>query len=464
MIILKAMARIAIFIIVAEALLLYDADPLRRFAIKYSRFKMRRLLLKNTFFLTLVLWVSCKNTNQTEHLNLSDARQGTKGAETTIQPTKSTVAEVIVGANRTDFYLPMLQGKKVGVVTNLGGLIFKSSPHSKEESTHLIDSLIAHKVAISKVFAPEHGFRGLADAGEEVEDGKDRKTGLPIISLYGKNKKPSQDQLAGIDLLLFDIQDVGVRFYTYIATLQYVMEAAAEAHIPVLVLDRPNPNAHYVDGPAMEPEHSSFLGLQPIPIVYGMTIGEYALMINKESWLADGVHCDLMVIPLLNWTHQSIYSLPVRPSPNLPNDRAINLYPSLGLFEGTTMNAGRGTEMQFQIFGSPHLPKDKYSFSYTPQPNFGAKYPKEKGKLCYGLDLRETPRMSSVDLSRIIQAYQDHTDQSNFFKTAGFTKHAGTAKLQQQIEAGLSFAEIQTSWQKDIERFKEIRGKYLLYP
>ena len=356
-----------------------------------------------------------------------------------------------------------MRNKKIAVVTNPSGLIFKSTPHTQTESTHLIDSLLAHKITIATVFAPEHGFRGTADAGEVVKDGKDIETGLPIISLYGKNKKPTPKQLEGIELILFDIQDVGVRFYTYIATLQYVMEAAAVANIPVVVLDRPNPNGHYVAGPVMKPEHKSFLGLQPIPLVYGMTMGEYAIMINKERWLMDGVHCDLTVIPLENWTHQTEYSLPVRPSPNLPNDTAINLYPSLGLFEGTTINAGRGTELQFQIFGSPHLPKTDYTYSYTPQPNFGAKYPKEEGKLCNGLDLQATPRMHSVDLSWLITAYHDHQDKSNFFKTKGFTAHAGTAQLQQQIEAGLSFTEIQATWQEGIAEFKEVRRKYLLY-
>ena len=249
-----------------------------------------------------------------------------------------------------------------------------------------MDSLLANGIKVQKVFAPEHGFRGKADAGEHVEDGKDAKTGLPIISLHGKSRKPSQESLKGVDLVVFDIQDVGVRFYTYIATLQYVMEACAEAKIPVIVLDRPNPNGHYVDGPTLQLQHRSFLGLNPIPLVYGMTIGEYAQLINGEGWLKNGVKCDLTVIPLQNYTHQTPYSLAIRPSPNLPNDKAINLYPSLGLFEGTTINAGRGTEMQFQIYGAPFF--EKTDFSYTPQANFGAKYPKHKGKLCNGVDLR----------------------------------------------------------------------------
>ena len=400
---------------------------------------MRYTLLKNTVFLTLLGFISCINITKKEYI-----QGGIEDIDLTLNLELDTA--VVTGSNRTASYLPMLQGKKVGIVTNASGLIFKSWPHTKAKSTHIVDSLLAHNIDIRKVFAPEHGFRGAADAGEIVHDEKDIKTGLPIISLHGKNKKPTQEQLEDIDLLLFDIQDVGVRFYTYIATLQYIMEAAAKKGIPVIVLDRPNPNGHYVDGPLMQPEHTIFLGLQPIPLVYGMTIGEYALMINKEGWLEDKAHSDLTVIPLEHWTHQTTYSLPVRPSPNLPNDKAINLYPSLGLFEGTTINAGRGTEMQFQVFGSPKLPADAYTFSYTPQPNFGAKYPKEQGNRCQGLDLRAVSKMETVDLSWLIDAYSAHQDKANFFKTKGFTLHAGTSKLQEQIEADVSFNIIKEGW------------------
>ena len=425
---------------------------------------MRTILFKNTFFLTLLVLVSCRNAHHQPTVAMHPSTEAAVSPVVTDDATLQTPQKpVIVGANRTAFYLPILQGKRVAVVTNPSGRIFKGVPHLLEHSTHLIDSLRSHKVNITTVFAPEHGFRGTADAGETVKDGKDSKTGLPIISLYGKNKKPTTEQLQGIDVILFDIQDVGVRFYTYIATLQYVMEAAAAQHIPVVVLDRPNPNAHYVDGPTMESEHTGFLGLQPIPLVYGMTIGEYALMITKEGWLKDGAHCDISVIPLLNWTRQTPYALPVRPSPNLPNDTSINLYPSLGLFEGTTINAGRGTEMQFQIFGSPHLPAKDYSFSYTPQPNFGSKYPKEKGNLCHGLDLQKTERLSEVNLNWLIDAYHNSKKKEAFFNTKNFTAHAGTAVLQQQIEAGLSFDEIKKSWQKDIDGFKGVRERYLIY-
>jgi uncharacterized protein YbbC (DUF1343 family) len=352
----------------------------------------------------------------------------------------------------------LLKGKKVGVVANQTSVIFK-----KNGQTHLVDSLISLHIDIKKVFAPEHGFRGQADAGEKVQDGFDTKTGLPLISLYGKNRKPSKEQLQDLDVVLFDIQDVGVRFYTYIATLQLVMEACAENNIPIVVLDRPNPNAHYVDGPTMEKEHMGFLGMTPIPLVYGMTIGEYAIMINEEGWLANKAKVDLTFIPLENYSHESQYSLPIRPSPNLPNDIAINLYPSLGLFEGTHINAGRGTEFQFQRYGASFLDSTQYSFKYWPRPNFGSKSPKENGKVCYGKDLTKIPKMNEVSLKWIIDAYKNANDKNKVFITSGFTKHAGTAKLQQQIEAGLSEAEIKATWKDDLDKFKVVRAKYLIY-
>jgi uncharacterized protein YbbC (DUF1343 family) len=372
---------------------------------------------------------------------------------------------IIVGANRTALYLPLLEGKKVGIVANQTTVIFGISEGEGAPTSHihLVDSLLALKIDIKKVFAPEHGFRGEADAGEKVTDGFDQRSGLPLISLYGKNRKPTADQLKELDVVLFDIQDVGVRFYTYIATLQLVMEACAENRVPVIVLDRPNPNGHYVDGPTMEKEHMGFLGMAPIPLVYGMSIGEYARMINEEGWLAGHLKADLTVIPLENWSHQSEYALPIRPSPNLPNDTAINLYPSLGLFEGTNINAGRGTEFQFQRFGAPFLDPSFFDFSYTPVPNFGSKTPKHNGTTCYGKDLSNTPRLSEVRLQWLIDAYAHALDKNKVFNENGFTKHAGTAKLQQQIESGLSEAEIKLTWQDDLERFNKIRAKYLLY-
>ncbi|MEP0132410.1 MAG: DUF1343 domain-containing protein [Eudoraea sp.] len=412
---------------------------------------------KNTFLLWLLILTACGNP----------LKKDKDSAAVELPDTKKLLDSVIlVGANSTEEYLPYLRKRKVGVVANQTSIIFKKNileNGENENFTHLVDSLLSLDIEIKKVFAPEHGFRGMADAGEHVKDGTDTKTGLPIISLYGKNRKPTSSQLDKLDIVVFDIQDVGVRFYTYIATMQLVMEACAENGIPVLVLDRPNPNGHYVDGPTMEIQHKGFLGLTPIPLVYGMTIGEYAQMINNEGWLEKGLKADLTVIALRNYTHNSSYSIPVRPSPNLPNQEAINLYPSLGLFEGTNINAGRGTESQFQRYGAPFLDSTAYDFSYVPKPNFGSKNPKHMGEKCFGKDLSAQPRMSEVSLQWLIDAYNNATDKKLIFNRSGFTKHAGTEKLQQQIEAGLSEKEIKNSWQRDLDKFREIRGKYLLY-
>ena len=355
------------------------------------------------------------------------------------------------GAAQTELYINLLKNKNVAIVANQTSVI---------KNTHLVDSLLSLGIKITQVFSPEHGFRGKADAGAHVEDGVDAKTGLPIFSLHGKSKKPSAKQLEGIDIVVFDIQDVGVRFYTYISTLHYVMEACAENGIPVIVLDRPNPNGHYIDGPVLEPEHSSFLGKHPVPVVYGMTIGEYGQMINGEKWLKDKIKSDLTVVPLKNYTHNSEYSLAIRPSPNLPNDTAINLYPSLGFFEGTIINAGRGTEFQFQRYGASFFPKS--NFNYTPKPNFGSKYPKHKGKLCYGVDLKSSKKLSFINLKWIIDAYQKTPKTKKFFGKT-FTIHAGTKKLQQQIEQGLTAKEIRKSWRNDLKSFKKVRKEYLIY-
>lgn len=404
---------------------------------------------KNTVLLSFLICSGCGNPAKS-------TKDRAENNNTIAAP--SPAKPIVVAANRTQAYVPMLRDKKIAVVANQTSVIFK-----EEGYTHLVDSLLSLQIDIKKVFAPEHGFRGEADAGEKVTDGVDSETGLPLISLYGKNRKPSKEHLKGIDAVLFDIQDVGVRFYTYIATLQLVMEACAEYSIPILVLDRPNPNAHYVDGPSMEAEHTGFLGMTEIPLVYGMTIGEYAQMINEEEWLEGGKQANLTVIPLENWTRDMVYHLPIRPSPNLPNDTAIYLYPSLGLFEGTNVNAGRGTEFQFQRYGAFFLDAAQYDFSYVPQPNFGSKEPKEEGKTCYGKDLSNIPRMNQVSLAWLIDAYQNSKDKSKFFLTSGFTKHAGTEKLQKLIVAGLSEAEIKATWQPDLEKFKGIRGKYLRY-
>lgn len=394
------------------------------------------------------------------------------------QPDSKEAYQILPAAYQTADYLPKLQGKKVAIVANQTSGIYNGNTierfagsNKKGDSifikvpaqTHLVDSLLSSGIEVVQVFAPEHGFRGRKDAGEKVSDGKDLKTGLPILSLHGKNRKPTAKQLAGVDIIVFDIQDVGVRFYTYISTMSLVMEAAAQAGIPVIVLDRPNPNGHYVDGPTMLPEHTSFLGMHPIPLVYGMTIGEYATMVNGEGWLKDGKKCDLTVIKMVAYKRSEIHSMVTRPSPNLPNDTAIQLYPSLGLLEGTNLNAGRGTEMQFQLLGSPYLPADKYSFTYTPQPNFGSKYPKHQNTECNGLNLQDIERMDRVDLKWLVRAYRDHAKKDKFFNTKNFTAHAGTPLLQQQIMQGLSADEIRASWQPEIEAFKIIRAKYLLY-
>lgn len=413
---------------------------------------------KNTVFLWLLALLACGNVlkNTPGEPPAHDATPGVTAGDT-----------IVPAANRCGVYLPMLEGKNIGVVANQTSVIYKvlgTGAGVEAANTHLVDSLLALGINVKMVFAPEHGFRGEADAGEHLKDGKDSRTGLPIVSLYGSQRKPSPEHLQGLDLVLFDIQDVGVRFYTFIATLQLVMEACAAANIPVLVLDRPNPNGHYVDGPTMEAENMGFLGMAPIPLVYGMTIGEYARMINEEGWLSGGVHASLTVVPLEHYNHESRYTLPIRPSPNLPNSIAVNLYPSLGLFEGTNVNAGRGTEFQFQRYGAPFMDSLAYDFSYIPAPNFGSRNPKHDGKLCFGRDLAGEPYLSRVSLQWLLDAYMHTKDKSLFFNTSGFTKHAGTAKLQQQVEAGLSEEAIRADWQEALDRFKQIRANYLLYP
>ena len=356
------------------------------------------------------------------------------------------------GADNSAAYLPLLKDKKVGIVTNQTGIMADKLP--------VVDFLMEQHINLQKIFAPEHGFRGTADAGEHVVDGRDTKTGLPIISLYGDNKKPKPEQLAGLDVLIFDLQDVGARFYTYISSLHYIMEACAENNIQLIVFDRPNPNGSIIDGPMLEKEFSSFVGMHQVPLLHGMTIGEYGKMINGEKWLKNGVQCNLTIIPCLNYNRFMSYSLPVKPSPNLPNDQAINLYPSLCLFEGTNVSVGRGTEKQFQVYGSPFLPKR--DFSFTPISNFGSKDPMNKGLLCYGEDLSQAPKVNKLELKWLLKAYNETADKSKFF-TPFFTKLAGTKKLQQQIEAGTSETEIRKSWEKGLNDFKVMRKKYLIY-
>ncbi len=367
--------------------------------------------------------------------------------------------KIIPAAERPELYLPLMKGKKVALVVNHSSLVGE---------THLVDTLLAQGIAIEKIFAPEHGFRGKADAGAHIKNSLDPQTGLQIISLYGKHKKPTKKDLNGIDLILFDIQDVGVRFYTYLSTLHYIMEAAAAYDIPVIVLDRPNPNGHYIDGPVLQKKYRSFVGLHPVPVVYGMTIGEYAEMINGEGWLKSGKKAELTVVPLANYTHQSFYSLPVKPSPNLPNDRAIALYPSLAFFEGTAISAGRGTDKPFQLYGAPLYGVKKFSF--IPRSRSGAQNPKHKGKRCYGVDLskshvRQMRSKQQLDLSYLLDAYANYQNKKDFFlKNKFIDALAGSNKLRKQIESDMSEKMIRKSWEKDLDKFKKIRKKYLLYP
>lgn len=376
---------------------------------------------------------------------------------TSKQSTSTTrETKIITGAENFDAYIHLLKNKKVGVMSNQTGIV-----HDKSLNViHLVDALLSKDINVEKIFAPEHGFRGTADAGELVKDGKDTKTGLPIISLYGDNKKPKPEHLSGIDVMLFDLQDVGARFYTYISSLHYVMEACAEQKIPVIILDRPNPNGATVDGPILEPKHKSFVGMHPIPVLHGLTIGEYGKMINGQKWLANGIQCDLIVIPCLNYKKEMAYSLPIRPSPNLPNDQSIRLYASLCFFEGTNVSVGRGTEKQFQVYGSPFLPNT--GFSFVPKPNLGAKDPLHNGKTCYGEDLSAAPAPNKLELKWLIKAYQSTSDRGAFFNSF-FSKLAGTEKLRHQIESGESEESIRATWKNGLDEFKKIRKVYEIY-
>lgn len=365
------------------------------------------------------------------------------------------------GAESLDEYLPLLQNKRVGILTNQTAVL-------GAQNTHLVDSLLSLNVDIVKIFGPEHGFRGDADAGAKVNNEVDEKTGIPIISLYGSHKKPTAEELEDVDIMLFDIQDVGTRFYTYINSMQYFLEAAAEHGKPILILDRPNPNGFYVDGPILEKEFESGVGKQPIPIVYGMTIGEYAQMLIGEKWLSDADYQpDLTIIKNKNYTHDSLYKLPVKPSPNLPNMASIYLYPSLCFFEGTPVNVGRGTEHQFQLFGHPDFPKDLYSFTPVSRP--GALHPKLEGQTCYGYlvateaeDAR-AKNGAKVNLEWIQKAYELYPQKEEFFKPF-FHLLAGTKSLMEDIQDGKTEEEIRKGWEEDLLHFKKIREKYLLYP
>lgn len=365
----------------------------------------------------------------------------------------SFAQKIKTGAENYIEYLPLLKDKTIGIVTNQTGII--------DEKTHLVDFLVEKKVKIKTIFAPEHGFRGTADAGEHVSDEIDTKTGLSIISLYGKNNKPTPEQLKGINIMIFDLQDVGTRLYTYVSTMHRIMEVCAENNIHLIVMDRPNPNIAIIDGPVLDIAFQSGIGMHRTPLLHGMTLGEHAKMINGEKWLKNEIQCKLTVIPCLNYDRSKSYSLPVRPSPNLPNDDSINLYVSLCLFEGTNVSMGRGTEKQFQIYGSPFLPKS--DFYFTPKPNFGDKDPLYKGIKCYGEDLSTAPRIDKLEIKWLIKAYQTSAEQSKFFDKRKFSIRAGNEKLQQQIEAGLSEDEIRKSWQLGLRDFKIMRAQYLIY-
>jgi len=325
--------------------------------------------------------------------------------------------------------------------------------------------LVSRKVQVKKIFGPEHGFRGDAADGEEVKDAMDAKTGIPVVSLYGKNYKATPEQVNGLDILIFDIQDVGARFYTYISTMHYLMETCAENNKQLIILDRPNPNGSYVDGPIREEEFKSFVGMHPIPITHGMTVGEYAQMVNGEGWLEGGKKCDLKVIKMKDWTHNDDYSLPVRPSPNLPNDQAVRLYPSICLFEGTAISLGRGTPTPFQILGSPELKDQKdMTFTFTPVPIKGFSIePPLKNQFCYGMDLRTVTPARQVDLQYVLYFYSKYPDKEKFF-IPYFDRLAGTKQLKQQIKDGWTEEQIRASWKPGLDAFNAKRQKYLLYP
>ncbi len=371
---------------------------------------------------------------------------------------QSDIPDLRMGADQLDVLLPMLEGKRVGLLVNHTALVGR---------THLVDTLLQRGILIKKIFGPEHGFRGNAADGEVVKNGVDTKSGLPVISLYGRNKKPTPDQVSDIDVLIFDIQDVGTRFYTYISSLHYLMESAAENGKKVVVLDRPNPHGGYTDGPILRPEFKSFVGMHPIPVVHGLTVGELAQMVNGQGWLAGGLKCDLAVVTMKNWAHGDEYLLPVYPSPNLPNNQSIRLYPSLCFFEGTAISVGRGTPFPFQALGSPQL-KD-FDFTFTPVTVPGvAVNPLHENQLCYGIDLREAKTTKRIDLSYLINMYNAFPDKENFFWNPFdrnyIDKLAGTDELRKQIRSGMSEDQIRATWSEGLANYNRIRAKYLLYP
>jgi uncharacterized protein YbbC (DUF1343 family) len=362
---------------------------------------------------------------------------------------------IVTGAEQPARYLDLLKGKKIGLVVNHTSMVGQS---------HLVDFLLSKEVLIEKIFAPEHGFRGDASAGAKIEDGVDKKTGIPVFSLYGKTRKPTQEHLKGLDIVVFDIQDVGCRFYTYISTMHYVMEACAENDLPLVVLDRPNPNGDYVAGPVLNPEFKSFVGMHPIPIVHGLTVGELAKMINGEKWHKAEKPCELEVVTVKNYTHSTTYVLPVQPSPNLPNYLSVRLYPSFCLFEATSVSVGRGTEFPFQVLGG--LNPELGDFQFTPESIPGvAVNPLNKGKICFGVDLRQLKEIPKFTIEYFLDFYSLYKNKNEFLtREQWLNKLVGTSDFVKQIRAGKSEEEIQESWQPELEKYKALREKYLLYP
>ncbi|MBK7569545.1 MAG: DUF1343 domain-containing protein [Bacteroidetes bacterium] len=410
--------------------------------------------------LCLLLTNACKNRESVVDINSTSTENVSP-----IDTSSVYATDILTGADQTELWLPLIKGKYISCVVNQTSVIGK---------THLVDSILSTGVNVVNIFAPEHGFRGTEDAGATILNSKDTKTGLQVISLYGSNKKPQWNDIADAEIIIFDIQDVGARFYTYISTLHYVMEACAENKKQLIILDRPNPNGFYVDGPVLEKEFSSFVGMHPVPIVHGMTIGEYAQMINGEKWLANGVQCDLIVIPCKNYDHKKYYEVKIPPSPNLKSMKAIYLYPSLCLFEGTNVSVGRGTDNPFELFGSPYLEKYfKNNITFTPITKPGSKTPPFMNQQCYGFEyskmdlllIRKGISEQGLGLTDLITSYRSFSEKDKFFLPNNFfNKLAGNDELMQQLKAGLSVGEIQLSWQDDLMAFKEIRKKYLLYP
>ncbi len=394
---------------------------------------------KKTFFILLYCLIVFSDCTCQQHNNINENK-------------------IFVGAERTQLYFPLLENKRIGLVANHTSMIGQ---------THIKDSLVAAGINLVRIFSPEHGFRGVKDAGEKWDGYVDESTGIPIVSLYGKDRKPRENDIAGLDIIIFDIQDVGVRFYTYISTMHYVMSACAEWNIHFLVLDRPNPNGFYVDGPVLDKQYSSFVGMHPVPIVHGMTIAEYAHMINEEGWLEGQKKCQLQWVLCKNYAHHDYYELPRDPSPNLQTTRAVYLYPSLGLFEGTKISVGRGTPRPFEVFGHPDIQFG--DFYFTPESIPGRSlHPKHEGQECRGIDLRDIPldslkNMKCIQLKWLIKAYQHFPKQEDYFNSF-FEKLTGTGILRKQIKQNVSEKTIRESWRKDLSHFMKTRKKYLLYP